>query len=401
MQYPPYYSLPRPRPRFCVFRPGGLIVPLIAIDELPSWLEVYYNLDADTAMGLHPVTPILIPRGGEYEAVCHHCTGSLDSLHQSVSEQNADSPQSAVGPSKNCPGAFISPAPEAPPPDVMIKVPLGDPFPRYGQLQPLLNPIMQSPGGFYICNTPGINPTILGVSAAFTKPRALPTQSSSASEPLPGPSPNSSKDSQPDVKESVHASLAGIVRRASLGQGENQDPKRSPAAPPTDPFERAPAELAVIASAIAASLCGQSATESLAESLAETISITAAVELFKKRKGTMSLSRRASLHRSVKNGTSFMSHWPYSSSKRKAHTAAGNRRVKVPGRRRTGKPKKRKSKPPGPNPAGKDQPEQINSDTKRRDRRERLLQRQREADSHGHYHDMTRISHRRSGVQYR
>lgn len=397
MQYTPYYALPRPRPRFCVFRPGGLIAPLIAIDELPSWLQVYYNLDADSAMGLQPVTPIPIPRDGEYEAICHHCTSSVDSLHQSISERNADSPQSAVGPSKSCPGAFISPTPKAPPPGVMIKVPLGDPFPRYGQPQPLLNPMMQSPGGLYMYNLPGINPTILGVSAALTKPHALPTQSSSASEPLPGPSPNSSKDSQPDVKASIHASLAGIVRRASLGQGENQDPKRFPAAPPFDPFERTPAELAVIASAIAASLCGQSATESLAE----IISITAAVELFKKRKERMSLSCRPSLHRSVKTGASFKSHWPYSSSKCKAHTAAGKRRVKVPGRRRTGKPKKRKSKPPGANPAAKGQPEQINSNTKRRDRREKLLQRQREADYRGHYHDMLRISHQRSGVQYR
>lgn len=348
-------------------------------------------------MGLQPVTPILIPRDGEYEAICHHCTSSVDSLHQSISERNPDSPQSAVDPSKSCPGALISPAPEVPPPGVVTKVSLGDPFPRYVQPQPLLNPMMRSPGGLYMYNLAGINPTILGVSAAFTKPHALPTQSSSASEPLPGPSPISSKDSQPDVKASVHASLAGIVRRASLGQGENQDPKRFPATPPFDPLERTPDELAVLASAIAASLCGQSATESLAES----ISITAAVELFKKRKGIMSLSRRPNLHRSVEIGPSFKSHWPNGSSKRRAHTAAGKRRVKAPGRRRTGKPKKRKSKSPGANPAAKGQPKQINSDTKRRDRREKLLQRQREADFRGHYHDMMRVSHGRSGMQYR
>jgi hypothetical protein len=341
-------------------------------------------------MGMQPVTLSYIPRDGEYDVICHHCTSSVDSLHQSISERNADSPRSAAGQTKSCPGAFVQPAEDAESPAMVTRAPLLEPFSMLGQ--PLLNPTIQNPFcGLYMCNLPTITPNVLGV----IKPVLPPTQSSSASEPLPGVSPNSSKDSRPGVNASVHASLTGVTRRASLGKGENQDPKRPSTAPPLDPAERTPAELEAIASAIAASLCGQSATESLAE----TISITAAVEMFKQRKGITSLCRGHSVQRSVKTGASLKTHWSNGSS-HKAHIAASKRRVKV-GRRRTGKPKKRKSKSPkADRTAGQPQPEQVNSDTKRRDRREKLLQRQREADSRGSYHDL-RISHGRSGAPHR
>jgi len=398
MSYTPYYSPLQPHPRFCIFRPGGVIAPLIAIDELPSWLQIYCNLGVDTVLGLQPVTPIHIPRNGEYDVICHHCSSSVDSLHQSVSERNADSPQSAVGRSKSCPGAFIPAIPDAQLPDIVSKVSLGDPFPILGQ--PLLHNRF---GGLYMCHPHNMHSNILGVSTAFTEPLVLRTQPSSASEPLPGASPNSSKQSQPGVKTSVHASLVDVARRASLENGENQPPKRPPTAPSLDPFEKTQEELDVIASVIAASLCGQSVAESLAESLAETVSITAAVELFKKRKGMTSLSRprQPSLHKPVETGVSFKAHRSNGSSSRKAHTAAGKHRVK--GRRRTGKPKKskkRKWKPTGAHPALEGQ-EQVNSSTKRRDRREKSLQCQREADSHGAYHDTTRIPHGQAGVSHR
>lgn len=368
-EYQPYYDLPRPHPRFCILRPGGLIAPLIALDELPSWFQVYCNLGIAMVMGLQPVSLTYIPRDGEYDVICHNCSPGAHLNHTSRSERGSDSPRSIDAQSKPCTGGFIPSSANALPTGVGVKVPLAEPFPLY--------------------NLATLNANILGTSTAFTKARVLPTRSSSASEPLPELSPDSSKSSRPDVKASVAASLAGVARRASIGQLDRQPT-------PFDSFIKSPDELDAIAIAIAASLCGQSPTESLASE----ISLTAAVEFLKKRKGITSLSRGTSLcqKRSLKTETNFKGHGSLKSP-RKFNIAASKRQVKV-GHRRTGKAKKRKPKSPNKSVPAQSRQEQVNSATKRRTRREKLKHCG-EASSHGHYHDMTRISHGHSGVPHR
>ncbi|KAJ5124261.1 uncharacterized protein N7515_008086 [Penicillium bovifimosum] len=78
----------RPRPRFCILRPGGFWTPLIPLDELPHWLEIC-NWAPDIQLGMYPASMSYMPREGEYDVVCHHCAHGLDSLHQSVSERDA------------------------------------------------------------------------------------------------------------------------------------------------------------------------------------------------------------------------------------------------------------------------------------------------------------------------
>lgn len=92
-------------PRFCIFRPGGVPTPLIAIDELPSWLQIS-NPSPDTYIGLQPVSPSYIPREGEYEVTCINCSSSVSSVNQSMSDRNEDaqSPQSLVSANKSCTG---------------------------------------------------------------------------------------------------------------------------------------------------------------------------------------------------------------------------------------------------------------------------------------------------------
>ncbi|KAJ5118725.1 hypothetical protein N7448_010433 [Penicillium atrosanguineum] len=345
-------------------------------------------------MGLQPATLTYIPRDGEYDVICHNCTPGVNLNHTSRSERDDDSPKSIAAQSKPCTGGFIPPIADALLPGVGIKVPLADPFPL--MRQPLRDPSMQSPfGGFYTYNLATLNANILGASAAFTKSLVLPTQSSSASEPLPGISPDSSKSSQPDVKASVTASLANIARRASIGKLEKEHHNGPPA--PIDPFVKSPAELEAIADAIAASICGQSP----AESLASEVSLTAAVEFLKKRKGITSPFRGTSLHRkkSLKTEKDFKTHLSIGKV-HKAQIAAGKRRVKGR-RRRTARAKRRKPKSSGNITPARGKQEQVNSDTKRRDRREKLQRRQCESNSHGHYHNMTWIPHGRSGVAHR
>ncbi|KAJ5520172.1 hypothetical protein N7463_000625 [Penicillium fimorum] len=108
--HPPPTLLVRPRPRFCILRPGGFWTPLIALDELPSWLEIC-NWAPDLYMGMYPASMTFIPREGEYDVVCHHCSHQVDSLHQSVSEREAPSVAAASNgtSTKGCPEQHVSP----------------------------------------------------------------------------------------------------------------------------------------------------------------------------------------------------------------------------------------------------------------------------------------------------
>ncbi|CAI7577590.1 unnamed protein product [Penicillium glandicola] len=107
-QPPPAFVI-RPRPRFCILRPGGFWTPLIPLDELPSWLEIC-NWAPDVYMGMYPASMTFIPREGEYDVVCHHCSHGVDSLHQSLSEREASSvAASNAASTKDCPEQQVSP----------------------------------------------------------------------------------------------------------------------------------------------------------------------------------------------------------------------------------------------------------------------------------------------------
>lgn len=106
----------QPFPKFYVFRPDQRIVPLIAIDELPSWLQVgdWDWSDVSLFEKMIPASFNPLPRDGEYDVVCYNCYSNVDALHRSVSERS-DRPPSA-GPMikdvKSCPGAFYPLSPE-------------------------------------------------------------------------------------------------------------------------------------------------------------------------------------------------------------------------------------------------------------------------------------------------
>lgn len=84
-------------PKFCVFRPEGRFTPLVALDELPSWLWVR---GADQ---FHPflqpqmvlASRGMVPRDGEYDVVCRNCYSTIDNLHRSASQSYGSSPPPA------------------------------------------------------------------------------------------------------------------------------------------------------------------------------------------------------------------------------------------------------------------------------------------------------------------
>ncbi|GMG06901.1 unnamed protein product [Aspergillus oryzae var. brunneus] len=109
--------MPQPFPRFYIIRPQGSFVPLIPVDELPSWIQVgnwdWNDMSLFTAMA--PASFSSIPRVGEYDVVCHNCNASLDRLHRSVSEQSGKTGNSSQSlrlplrkPNKIYAGALLS-----------------------------------------------------------------------------------------------------------------------------------------------------------------------------------------------------------------------------------------------------------------------------------------------------
>ena len=81
-------------PRFCIFRPDGTVTPLIALDQLPSWLWVRGGKwgDSSVSPGMVPAVRDVVPRDGEYDAVCYNCFSTIDPLHRSYSERTGPSP---------------------------------------------------------------------------------------------------------------------------------------------------------------------------------------------------------------------------------------------------------------------------------------------------------------------
>ncbi|KAJ5161128.1 hypothetical protein N7492_006520 [Penicillium capsulatum] len=352
------FSHPQPRPRFCIFRPGGLLAPLIPIDELPSWLQIC-NWTPDMFMGLQPVSLSYIPREGEYDVICHHCSSSVDSLHQSISERNEDSPQSTSSQTKSCPGAFITgPVVEGSP--ALPKVPPGVPCQILGQ--PPFHAALQNPFlGLYMLGMPGMP--------------------ASVAEPVPVQKPPSSVASRSSSTESVHSevheSLVGLHKTRSDTPATSIDLGEPDTLPDLSPDTQKK-----ISQAIAASLCSVSA----AGSIASTRSLTAMVEQLRQRMAEREHASKSARPCVRLSEASFKSSPAQTTSKKPQSWA--RRRTK--GRRRRAAKKKSAVSKTYPAPAV-EKPEQVNSSTKRRDRRERMNHQHNESNSGGQYWHMMMI----------
>ncbi|KAJ9272507.1 hypothetical protein DTO212C5_1234 [Paecilomyces variotii] len=104
----------QPFPRFFVIRPDHTAVPLVALDELPSWLQVgnWNWSDPMLFQSMGPASLVPVPRIGEYDVVCYHCCSNLDIIQRSVSEES-DKSSPHTDDRKSCltyPGALPSPA---------------------------------------------------------------------------------------------------------------------------------------------------------------------------------------------------------------------------------------------------------------------------------------------------
>ncbi|CAL5866216.1 uncharacterized protein PFLUO_LOCUS423 [Penicillium psychrofluorescens] len=404
-----------PRPRFCLLRPGGVMAPLIPMDELPSWLQV--GLSPDMCVGLQPASLTFIPREGEYEVVCSHCSSSVDSMHLSFSERVSDvqSPPSAQSPpsvnsNKTCPGAFWG-SPGYPPMEMLKQARalpvLGQP-PFHATLQnptigmcivPIQDPQWSLQGGGF---PPGdFQPSAFHPGPAQSSGHASGIQSAGlASEIISAPavyaeagSVTSSHLSHEVVQSGVVPQVPGLVpdhRAAAVSSGPISTMASSAIA------NRVPTP-------------GPNGTRSVTtqngslkspnESIASTRSLTAAVERLKEVIGAK-ISRNASLCHDIKSETGQLS--VHSSLKESgiivagANKKGGNRSTRARRRRRRRRHEKDKPKPATDPVEDKVQQEQPNSATKRRDRRERLQQKN--ANYSSRYWHMMMIPNWRSAV---
>lgn len=77
-------------PQLYITRPDRRIVPLVALDELPSWLQIgdWDWTDIRLYKGMSAATPDPVPRLGEYDVICHNCCSHIDVLHRSISQRS-------------------------------------------------------------------------------------------------------------------------------------------------------------------------------------------------------------------------------------------------------------------------------------------------------------------------
>lgn len=91
---PPIPPLPPPAtqafPQFYIIRPNLQVVPLIALDELPFWMQVgnWNWMDLSLYKNMFPASLSPVPRLGEYDVICHNCSANIDVLHRSISQRN-------------------------------------------------------------------------------------------------------------------------------------------------------------------------------------------------------------------------------------------------------------------------------------------------------------------------
>ncbi|KAF3388199.1 hypothetical protein DPV78_012043 [Talaromyces pinophilus] len=70
------------RPIYYILRPGNRLVPLIAHDELPSWLKIVgtYYVDMTKIITVNKDNPY--PRQGEYDIICQYCVDATEHMHR-------------------------------------------------------------------------------------------------------------------------------------------------------------------------------------------------------------------------------------------------------------------------------------------------------------------------------
>lgn len=109
-QYIPPQPPVQPFPKFYIYRPDQSHIPLIPVDELPSWLT-FDRIDWEDASLLNSMLPAsLYPfqRDGEYDVICHNCSSNVDTLHRSVSERD-DHPNAGAAPAASDLRSFSRP----------------------------------------------------------------------------------------------------------------------------------------------------------------------------------------------------------------------------------------------------------------------------------------------------
>lgn len=309
---------------------------------------------------MHAVSSELIPREGEYDVVCHHCSCSVDSLHQSVSERNADSPRSPASQTK-CPSCFGNPPEVSASLPEELKASRKLPLPAFTDSPH--NAVRHSPFGSKLDEHGKVINTV-PASAAFPKLLSPQSDPISISDPSPEASPNSLQES-PMINSSIQASLFDAISRCNFAREAENKPV---AHTPVVDHERK-----MVSVAIATSLCGKSVNESLAS----TRSITAAVQRYQEVRSRV--PQRVISNASIKTCRS------RSSSIFTAHTAASRPHVKIRRRRRRRADKGKASKPP----SAVVPEERVNSAAKRRARREKMAARRRDRGSNHQYVHMT------------
>ena len=397
MQYhaPHFFAHSQPRPRFCIFRPGGTLAPLIPADELPSWLHIC-SWGSETVMDLQPVSLSYIPREGEYDVICHHCSSSVDSLHQSASDKNDDSPQSI----KSCPGVFVKPMPDSESALAAPRAFSGVPWPVFGQ--PHFYPGVANPYlGYYMVGVPGMSTNPVTAPADMYKALGVMRTGSSDENSMP-----------PGLQDPFQIPGPPRVDTSAASIGPTNDPMSCMSVPPEPNLEErnhaqglpslGSSEME-LAAAIAASLCSVSRVNG---SVASTRSLTAAVERLKQRQNKP-VSRGASIHRSTILEAERKPPSRASSRGSRVHKvrSARRRRARLPRRRRRKLPEpqassdvaeKAKLENAKPETLEPEEPEsaeptseQVNSSTKRRERREKMARGRKDRYSKGgHWQQM-------------
>ncbi|KAJ5459775.1 uncharacterized protein N7458_001327 [Penicillium daleae] len=381
------YSHIQPRPRFCIFRPGGIPAPLIPIDELPSWLHIG-NFGRDSTAALQPVSLSFIPREGEYDVICHHCSSSVDSLHQSTSERNSDSqsPQSAASQTRSCPGAFFAPAADC---DVQAVV---QPINIMGQLP--VQAAVQSPFlGMYMLQMPAISsnvmPSVMRTPAAMEKARDIASTCSHIGSDLfeksfpqgEHQSSGSDADSERSVPPSEKTTIPAPAKRV-----DSPDPRVDHVSSPNSRigFDAA-AEMESRIQEPSPMEGSQDAMTVLNESIASTRSLTAAVLRLGQLMAEGKIRRPSNFDPGQLHRTGFKS--DSKTRPRAPSVHAPSKRVRVRHRRRRAD-KAAKSKP-APKTNEEPKPEQPNSATKRRERREKLNRGKKDTGSPSRFAHMT------------
>ncbi|KAJ6157760.1 exopolygalacturonase C [Penicillium chermesinum] len=352
--YQVLFSQQQPRPRFCIFRPGGVIAPLIPLDELPAWVNIC--LTPNMVFGMQPASLSYIPREGEYDVICHHCSSSVDSLHQSVSERNGDS-QSRSSPSstsqtKRCPGAFFTEIPDG---DVHTesKGSIKLPPPAIPLTTVIQNPLM----GVQLYEIVGKGSHVRSASLVFQNPMKLSNST-----------PSSSEESMPARPGTIHSDHASQNAPGTPATSVDESDKA-----PTDskiPEEQARNKRKLMRTLYEEENCTGKRPDSpypfgsrddSITSVASTISLVQAVELLKTRNEEALKSQRGPQKAKKSFNPS-----AYSNSKRKPRRVRSKARRNVRFEHRAAK-KDKCSDAAHDHKQGK--PEVVNSATKRRDRR--------------------------------